>query len=410
MTPGTALDVTVVVATYDDQVGLDRVLGALAAQDLDPGRFEVVVADDGSPQPPVLGRQPFAVRSVTHEDRGFRLAAVRNLGAAGTRGQLLCFLDGDTVPTPGYLTALLAAADELGPRTLLVGRRRHADLAGWTTDEVVDWVAGRPGARQPRLLDDPEWLADAYRRSDDLRRTDEESYRHVIGAVVAVTRELWDAVGGFDEGFTAYGGEDWELAHRCWLAGAELRHVPDAVAWHDGPDLAGREVDRRRVLTDQAFVLADRLPSPALRPDGVVYTRPVTVVEVDDRGWEPETTLLVVASLLRGGPDAGVWLLADDASPPGLGQDPRVRRGAVPPHLAARAAWRVRVDRPVELTVPLVALLRAGPGRGDGVDVQRTRDLALDRRSDAALPTGTTSAVGRPDLGGLLRARSEQRR
>lgn len=406
MTP----DVSVVVATYDDQPGLDRVLAALERQDVDPSRFEVVVADDGSPRPPVLGSRPYPVRSVRHEDNGFRLAAVRNLGAAGTTGRLLSFLDGDTVPAPGYLSALLSCVDELGPRALLVGRRRHADLHGWGVHEVVDWVAGRPGAREPVLLDDPVWLTDAYRRSDDLRRADEESYRHVIGAVLSVTRELWEAVGGFDEGFTAYGGEDWELAHRCWLAGSDLRHVPGAVAWHDGPDLAGREVDHRQVLTDQALVLADRLPSPALRPDGLVYDRPVTVVEVDDRGWAPETTLLVVASLLRGGPDVGVWLAADGdrSARPGLGQDPRVRRGEVPADVIASAGWRVRLDRPVELTVPLAELLAAGPGRGGGVDVQRTRDLARGLAATVELDPGITCAVGRPDLGGLLRQRHER--
>ncbi len=402
--------VSVVVATYDDQAGLDRVLGALERQDLGASSFEVVVADDGSPRPPVLGSRPYEVRRVTHEDKGFRAAAVRNLGAAGTRGRLMCFLDGDTVPTPGYLSALLAAADELGPRGLLVGRRRHADLSGWDADEVVEWVGGRPGAREPRLLDDPAWLADAYRWSDDLRQADDESYRHVIAAVLNVTRELWDAVGGFDERFVAYGGEDWELAHRCWLAGADLRHVPEAVAWHDGPDLAGREVDHRRVLTEQALVLADLLPSAALRPEGLAFERPVTVVEVDDRGWAPETTLLVVASVLRGGPDVGVWL-ADDRRPahPALRQDARVRRGPVPEPVGVRASWRVRIDRPVELTVPLPVLLAAGPGRGGGVDVQRTRDLARGRGSAAPLDHLTEPVPDDVDLGGLLRRRLEQK-
>jgi hypothetical protein len=51
---------------------------------------------------------------------------------------------------------------------------------------------------------------------------------------------LFKEIGGFDESFTSYGGEDWELAFRAYNAGAVLAHEPEAVAWHNGPDWAGR--------------------------------------------------------------------------------------------------------------------------------------------------------------------------
>lgn len=404
-------EVSVVVCTYDDQRGLDRVLAALALQDLPAGSFEVVVADDGSPVEPVVGERPYPVRLVRQADEGFRAGAARNLGAAAAGGRLLCFLDGDTVPSPGYLSAVLRTADALGPRAVLVGRRRHVDLEGWSSEQVVGWLDGSRD-RAPTELDDPGWLVDAYRASDDLRRADDESYRYVIGAVTSTTRETWEAAGGFDESFAAYGGEDWEHAHRCWLAGAELRHVPEAVAWHDGPDVAGRDLDLHRVLTAQALALATRLPSPALRPAGVAFELPLCAVEVDDRGWPPQSTLLVVAALLAGGPDARVWLadgtgLLDDGP---LGGDARVARGPVPDEVARRAPWRVRVERPVELHVRLDEVLAAGPGRLPGVDVRRTRDLALGRTALPTLPAAWVRPVPPGELGGVLRRRHEAAR
>ena len=119
-------------------------------------------------------------------------------------------------------------------------------------------------------------------------------------------RSLFDRVGGFEESFASYGGEDWEVANRCWLAGAQMRYVPDAVAWHDGVDFAGREVDRRAVQNGQAATLARLLPSPATRPPGPVWEHPLVVAEVDDRGWTDEQALLAVAAPAAGRRRGGV--------------------------------------------------------------------------------------------------------
>ena len=126
----------------------------------------------------------------------------------------------------------------------MVGRRRHADLTGWDPERLVRWLAGDgPG---PDELTEPEWLRDGYAASRDLLDADERSYRFVISAVCGLSRDLFAELGGSSPEFTGYGGEDWELAHRAWVAGALLAHVPEAVAWHDGPDWADRDVARTR--------------------------------------------------------------------------------------------------------------------------------------------------------------------
>lgn len=255
--PTVAPMVSVVVAHFRQPEQLARTLHALARQDHPSDRLEVIVADDGSPERPVV---PDGIRLVRQEDAGFRLAAVRNLGAAAAKGDILVFLDADTAPEPAFVRELVRLP-ALAPDCVTVGARRHADLAGAPTDSAIERaVAGRG-------LPEPAWLRDAYRTSRDLLDADDRSYRHVVGAVLACSRTLFDEVGGFDESFTAYGGEDWEWVYRAWNHGAVLAHVRAAIAWHDGPDAAGRPTDSA-VKNEEAIRLADLIPVPGSRAHG----------------------------------------------------------------------------------------------------------------------------------------------
>src|SRR5690606_10928542 len=130
--------VSVVVPWYRDQELLDLLLRRVATQTGVAGGVEVVVADDGSPEPPdVRGAGPLPGRAVRQEDRGFRAGAARNLGAQAARGRVLVFLDGDTVPDDGYLAAMQQAC--LAEPVLAVGRRRHADLRELLRDGGTTW-------------------------------------------------------------------------------------------------------------------------------------------------------------------------------------------------------------------------------------------------------------------------------
>jgi GT2 family glycosyltransferase len=345
--PQDAPTVSVVIPYYQAQPELDRLLVALGRQRHPLDRVEVIVADDGSDRPPRLSPPPgLSVRLVRQADRGFRAAAARNLGARAATGDVLCFLDVDTVPEPDFVSELVRLP-ALAPDAVVVGRRRHAELTGWSPANVAAWLDGaRTG---PAELAEPAWLADEFRHSRDLLDLRDHSYRHVISAVLGCSRALFAELGGFDAGLIGYGGEDWDLAHRALCAGAVLAHVRSAVAWHDGPDWAVRGSDeaRRRQKNAETAALAERIPHPTRL--GPWTGRPNVVVELATTDEEPAAVIVAVRALLAAGLDCGIWLSGATAAAAGahFAVDPRVSVGPVDPHAAAGARVRITVSRPL---------------------------------------------------------------
>ncbi len=359
-TGGPQRSVSVVVTHFEQQAGLDRTLAALGRQTRMPD--EVVVADDGSRRAPSV---PPGVRVVRQEDRGFRAAAARNLGVAATTGDVLVLLDADTHPEPGFVEQMVALPEVL-PEALVVGRRRHADLSGAAVDAPVEDVA------PPLELPEPGWLRDAYDRTRDLLDADGSGHRFVISAVLACTRWWYDEIGGFDESFRSYGGEDWELAHRSWTAGGVLAHRRDAVAWHDGPHAGDRPRNESRDTADRPDLVetahvADRTASQVTTWRGLLRGPAEVVVSCAPTLGATEL-LVTVDSVLAALPRAAVRLSPQHRDL--VGDDPRV----------------LLADRPV----PDSARVH--------VDVRR--GLSGDDAAWSALMAGLDGTVGRVPVAG----------
>lgn len=292
--PATPASVSVIVSHYCQPVQLARMFRALGRQDYPAERIEVIVVDDGSPERPVV---PEHARLIVQDDDGFRLAAARNRGADAAKNDVLVFLDADTAPEPDYLRHI-ARLPSLSWDCVTVGRRRHADLGGVHPEKAIEQ------AGPERELTEPVWLLNAYRDSGNLLRADHRSYRYVIGAVIACSRRFFAETGGFDESFTSYGGEDWEWGYRAWLHGAVLAHVPEAVAWHDGPDRPVRQPDDLAAKNAETLRLADLVPVPGSRPRALPSTRVDVRVSGPGAGSTPAQRFLSVDSVIAEVPHA----------------------------------------------------------------------------------------------------------
>ncbi|MCV7424208.1 glycosyltransferase [Mycobacterium yunnanensis] len=403
--PGLPVHVAVVIPFYEQHAQLDLTLAALEQQTYPHELLEVIVADDGSAQAP-RPQSTLAVSVVSQGRNGFRAAAARNLGARATTADVLCFLDADTHPDPDYVRRIVRLPSVL-PDALVVGRRRHAALDGWTPDRWRAWHAGGPA---PEVLDEPQWLREAYDRTRALLDVDHTSYRYVISSVMCCSRALFTDIGGFDESFTRYGGEDWELAHRAVCSGAVLQHEPLAVAWHSGPDWAGRDVaERTAAKNHEALAVARLVTDPDARRHGLRYEIPEVAVSVDVTGHTAGSLVATLACFLP--LDVGIWLhgpSAEDLRRELRDDDTRISVGDVPAEVTSRCRFVLETRGRAVLAQAGVSNLVATCGEpGVGEVVVENGDVGVVCRSTWALNRTRrwTAEAGADAVAGFYEAR-----
>jgi GT2 family glycosyltransferase len=196
------VNVSVVIPHYQDLQGLQVCLEKLERQTFPRGDFEILVADNGTPdraavEAVVEGR----ARLVVVRERG--AGPARNGGAAAARGGILAFTDSDCQPEPDWLSAGVAALSR------------------------YDFVGGRVAV----LVTDPARITgpEAFER---VFAFDFKTYITRKGFTgsgnLFCTRSVFNSVGGFRTGVS----EDVEWSRRARAAGFRLGYEPEAVVGH----------------------------------------------------------------------------------------------------------------------------------------------------------------------------------
>lgn len=202
--------VTVVVPTYRRPRQLRACLEALAAQVFEEP-WEIVVVDDGSPDPPDPGVEGLMAA------RGWRMirqanagpSAARNRGVSEARGEFIAFTDDDCRPEPTWLETLL-----------LVARERPNALVGGTT---VNGLTGDLFASTSQLIVD---LVYEHFNADP-----NDGY-FLASNNILCARERFLEVGGFDERFPRAGAEDRDFCDRWRMRGWPIVWRPEARVEH----------------------------------------------------------------------------------------------------------------------------------------------------------------------------------
>ena len=214
----------VVMVTHNSASHLVSALSAL------PEEAQVVVVDNASTDKSADVAESLGATVVRGTvNSGF--AAGCNRGAALGNAKTILFLNPDAVISAESLDRLLTAMDDNPGVGVASPRLEHLD----GHKQRVQWpYPTAAGAWREALGMAPDY--------------DEASFGFVIGAVFAVRREAFEAVGGFDERFWLY-GEEADLCKRIEDVGWSIKRIPAASATHiGGASGGGSPVQDQRIF------------------------------------------------------------------------------------------------------------------------------------------------------------------
>ncbi len=312
------------------------------------------------PAPELVTELESGVRGVTvltfRTNLGFGQAT--NEGVARARGEVVVLLNDDATVRPRWLDELVGTFDRR-PRAGIVGSTFLAPDGALQEAGGIIWrsaTAERVGAG-----DLPE--DHCYERRVD----------YCSAASLAIRRQVWDALGGFDDRFYPAYYEDADLCLRAAELGWETWYQPLSIVSHvQSPSTT---VDFRNVIASRTGTLFQQLWTGRLEdhadagplPDGVwqALGRPHRVLVVGDdpplSARYPRTADLVAA--LAGEPGLHVSVAGAHAR-------------LTPSVETSRLGVRVIADLETVLADPAVTfdtVVLSGPAAGDRLDQIRNR-------------------------------------
>jgi GT2 family glycosyltransferase len=231
------LELSVVVTTYERPEHLERCLASLTLQRGVEGRFEVIVADDGSRDRThdlvhaFAQRAAFPVTLISHPHEDYCVARCRNDGVRASRAPYLIFTDGDCILPPDHLAKHLRVRRRgvvwagNGYRLSREASER-IDLAAIDSHDYRKYVSPAERQRLVRL-----WIKNKY-----YQLVGHPTKPKLDACDFGIWRTDFEAINGFDESFTGWGCEDDDLGIRLRRAGLRidtfLRYSRVYHLWH----------------------------------------------------------------------------------------------------------------------------------------------------------------------------------
>jgi GT2 family glycosyltransferase len=207
--------VSVVTVAYNSGDALLRCLDSLAGEE---AVGEVIVVDNGDGGPEIDAAEGRAGVEVIRPGRNLGFAAGSNLGAEQATGDVLLFLNPDTVVQPGAVDELARSVEEADVGAAMGRLLLLSDPAVLNSAGAAVHIAGLG------------WSSGHGRPADTVTTPREVTYAN--GSVLAIRRKVFEQLGGFTDQLFLY-HEDLELGWRARMQGFRNVLNPAADVLHD---------------------------------------------------------------------------------------------------------------------------------------------------------------------------------
>lgn len=203
---------SVVIPAYNAAATIRQTLTALGAQDCTDA-YEVIVVDSSNDGTDRIVQEQFPWVRLLHRSQQTDPGTARNVGIARAQGEVIACLDADCIPSPDWLTRMLAA-QQAGH--LVVG----GAVENGNPESLVAWAGYMGEFREFLPVGSPRMVT------------------HIPTCNISYHRSIFERYGGFPTRF--YPQEDllyhWRLAHYgvgIWFdPSIRIRHV-HRNAWGD---------------------------------------------------------------------------------------------------------------------------------------------------------------------------------
>ncbi len=262
--------ISVIITTYNWENALEACLYSLFAQE-DLG-FEIIIADDGSNNATTqlinqLNKQsPVPLKHCFHEDKGFRAGTIRNKAVSISSGDYLVFIDGDCIVFPYFIKRHRHLSQKgyfvPGNRVLLsqiFSQMVLKDQLALHKQSNLHFIKWRFQGYINRLL---PLIYLPFKR---FRLRHPQRWQKAMTCNLAIWKNNFIAVNGFDQLFEGWGYEDSDLVIRLIHLGIKRKEgrfaLPVLHLWHPQNDRNAEQENYQRLmhrLKDSSFIYAEQ--------------------------------------------------------------------------------------------------------------------------------------------------------
>ena len=203
--------ISIVIPTYNRPEKLKECLESLTELEYPRDSYEVIVVDDGSKisLESVVENFENQIEITLLKQKNAGPATARNTGAKQAKGEFLAFTDDDCKPAPDWLNQI-AACFAKKPDCLIGGK-------------TINILSENPFSTASQEL--INYLYSYYNR-------DPEQATFFASNNIAISKQRFHEIGGFDTTYPRAAAEDREFCDRWLQYGNQMIYVPEVNVYH----------------------------------------------------------------------------------------------------------------------------------------------------------------------------------